>query len=130
MLPISSAVTMPGRCYLTSRAIAEQRPELALAFMRALAASVQEIIAGSVAPLVTRCAAAFDMQGLGPIEQSVAIVQWETENWLADGRPELLRNQDSGWQAGMTAMADAGLANVSPDTELYTNRFVAEVLPR
>jgi hypothetical protein len=129
VLPISHTVAIPGRCYITSRAIADQRPELALAFMRAMAASMLEIIAGPVEPLLTRCAAAFDMPGLGPPAQSVAIMQWETQNWLADGRAVLLRNLDTGWRAGVTAMAEAGLASVPPNTELYTNRFVAQVLP-
>jgi NitT/TauT family transport system substrate-binding protein len=129
VLPVNRTVAMPGHCYMTTRAIVEQRPELALAFMRSMAASVLEIIAGPIEQLVTRCATTFDMPGLGPLPQSVAIVQWQTQTWLADGRATLLRNLDAGWRTGVTAMAETGLASVPADTELYTNRFVTQVLP-
>jgi NitT/TauT family transport system substrate-binding protein len=129
VLPISRSVLLPGRCYLTSRDIADRRPELALAFMRAIAASVLEFIVGPIGPLVIRCATAFDMPGLGPMAQSVAIVQWDIQTWLADGRAALLRNLDPVWRAGVEAMAQAGLARVPPGTKLYTNRFVAQALP-
>ena len=129
VLPISLAVAMPGHCLMTTRAIAEQRPELALGFVRAMAASMLEIVAGPIEAVVARCAARFDMPGLGPMAQSVAIVQWQTQTWLADGRGALLRNLDGGWGAGVAEMAEAGLASVPPGVELYTNRFVAQALP-
>jgi hypothetical protein len=129
VLPISLAVAMPGHCLMTTRAIAEQRPELALGFTRAMAASMLEIVAGPIDAVVSRCAARFDMPGLGPMAQSVAIVQWQVQTWLADGRGALLRNLDGGWRAGVGEMAEAGLATVPPGAELYTNRFVAQALP-
>jgi len=66
---------------------------------------------------------------LGDRDESVAIVQWNAQDRLSDGRAALLRNLDGGWQAGVAAMAEAGLASVPPGIELYTNRFVAKVLP-
>jgi NitT/TauT family transport system substrate-binding protein len=128
VLPISLAVAMPGHCLMTTRAIAEQRSELALGFVRAMAASMLEIIAGPIDAVVARCAARFDMPGLGPMAQSVAIVQWQVETWLADGRAALLRNLEAGWHAGLAEMAEAGLATVPAGVELYTNRFVGQAL--
>jgi hypothetical protein len=60
--------------------------------------------------------------------QSVAIVQWQVETWLADGRAALLRNLEAGWRAGLAEMAEAGLATVPAGVELYTNRFVGQAL--
>jgi NitT/TauT family transport system substrate-binding protein len=128
VLPISLAVAMPGHCLMTTRAIVDQRPELALAFTRAVAASMLEIIAGPIDAVVARCAARFDMPGLGPMAQSVAIVQWQVETWLAEGRAGLLRNLEAGWRAGLAEMAEAGLATVPAGAELYTNRFVGQAL--
>jgi hypothetical protein len=129
VLPVSRYATIPGRCFQTTRAIAEERPLLVLAFLRAITASVLEMIAGPIEPLVSRCTAAFDMPGLGPMARTVAIVQWEIETWLAEGRRELLRNIDAGWRTGLAAMAEAGLGSVQPGTEVYTNRFIEQVLP-
>jgi NitT/TauT family transport system substrate-binding protein len=129
VLPISRYVTMPGHCFITTGAIADKRPALALAFTRAMAASMLEIIAGPIEPLVTRCAASFSLPGLGPMAQSAAIVRWQTQTWLADGRAALLRNLDTGWRTGVAEMADAGLGTLPPDAEIYTNRFVAQALP-
>jgi NitT/TauT family transport system substrate-binding protein len=129
VLPVSRYATIPGRCFQTTRAIADERPQLVVAFLRAMTASVLEMIAGPIEPLVTRCTAAFDMPGLGPLARTVAVVQWEIQTWLAEGRPQLLRNIDAGWQTGMAAMADAGLGSVPPGTKVYTNRFIEQVLP-
>jgi ABC-type nitrate/sulfonate/bicarbonate transport system substrate-binding protein len=130
VLRIGDVVKMPGRCYITTRTIVEQRPELAAAFMRAMAASVLELIAGPIEPLIARCAAAFDMPSLGPMAESVAIMNWIMRSWLDDGRSELLRNSDAAWRSGFAAMADAGLASGLSAGALYTNRFVEQALPR
>lgn len=130
VLPISRYTSIPGRCIQTTRAIAEQRPQLVVAFLRAMTASMLEMIAGPIETLVARCAAAFDMPGLGPMAQAVATVQWEIQNWLAQGRTELLRNIDAGWRDGAADIARAGLGTVPPGTELYTNRFLGQALPQ
>lgn len=129
-LPISDAVTMPGRCYQTTRTIVEQRPDLALAFTRAMAASVREIVASPDEALYARCAVAFDIPATRTMAQNLAIMQWMAKTWLADGRAELLRNPEARWRAGVTEMADAGIATVPAATELFTNRFVEQALPR
>ena len=128
VLPIGGTIAMPGHCCVTTSAIGDQRPDLVLGFTRAIAASMLEIIAGPLEPVIARCAAAYDMPGLGPMAQAEAIVRWQTRTWLVDGRAALLRNLDAGWRAGLAEMADAGLATVPPGTKLYTNRFVAQAL--
>jgi NitT/TauT family transport system substrate-binding protein len=130
VLPVSAVVKLPGRGYLTTSTIVAQLPDLALAFTRAMAASVQEIIATPDAALYARCAAAFDFPPTRTAAQSVGIMQWMAATWMAEGRAELLRNPEAGWRAGVAEMAAAGIASVKPGTELYTNRFVDQVLSR
>jgi hypothetical protein len=120
---------MPGRCYLTTSAMVAQKPAHVAAFIKGIIASMREIIAGPAEPLIARSAAAFDITHIGSMPENVAAVQSIVRGWLAAGPAQLMRNIDADWQAGVTIMAEAGLATLPPGKTLYTNRFVDQVPP-
>jgi ABC-type nitrate/sulfonate/bicarbonate transport system substrate-binding protein len=115
---------MPSQCYFTTREVIEKSPELCQGFVRALRASVAEIMAGPVAPIITRAAKDYDIPGIKDPATLVKTIEEDIPLWLSQGKENLMRNVPALWQAGRDAMADAGLANIADATTLYTNRFV------
>jgi ABC-type nitrate/sulfonate/bicarbonate transport system substrate-binding protein len=121
---------MPGQVYITTQTIAREMPDLVLHFLRAIKASVDELLTQPIAPIFHRAAADFEIPGLADMDTAVAVQQTTMKQlWLSEGRPNLLRNVDHLWADGATALRQASLASVDPTT-LYTNRFIDQALKR
>jgi len=115
---------MPSQIYLTTQTIIDRQPEQCLAFVRALKASVDEIMKGPVAPLITRAAKEFEIPGIrdpAALEQTIA---GDIPLWLSQGPQNLMRNVPALWKSARDSLAAAGLADVPDETKLYTNVFV------
>jgi ABC-type nitrate/sulfonate/bicarbonate transport system substrate-binding protein len=115
---------MPSQIYLTTRRIIETQPEQCQAFVRALKASVDEIIAGPIEPLIERASKEFEIPG---IRDRAALVQTIVEDiplWMSQGKQNLMRNVPALWRSCRDNLAAAGLADIPDETKLYTNAFV------
>jgi ABC-type nitrate/sulfonate/bicarbonate transport system substrate-binding protein len=122
---------MPSQCYITSRELAERRPETVVRFLRAMRDSMNEMLPGAQATraVFERASRDFDIPGIRAIDDVVAVSEASKEQlWLARGRDALLRNLPDLWESGLKALRDAGLANPAALGELWTNRFVDEAL--
>lgn len=120
---------MPGQVYQTTKDIAAAKPELVRAYLRAMKASVDELVNEPIAPIFRRATKDFDIAGLADMDGAVA-VQKATEDqlWLSEGKPNLLRNLPPLFAAGVETLRQGGIADIQDPTSLYTNRFIDEVL--
>ncbi len=115
---------MPSQIYLTTRTIIDHQPDLCRAFLRGLKASVDEIMAGPVEPLIERASKQFEIPGIRDRAALVQTIADDIPLWLSQGRDNLLRNVPTLWQSAATSLAAAGLADIPDVTKLYTNAFV------
>ena len=125
-LSVDLPVPAPGQVLHATRETLEKKPELTLKVMRALKASMEEIIKGPIEPIFERAAKDFEIPGAKDIAMlSAQLRQAIGDNWYADGKPEtLLRNLPGRWKAGCDALRSVGFADVKDPTSLYTNAFL------
>ncbi len=64
-----------------------------------------------------------DLDSLVAVQQEV-----NREQWLIDGKENLLRNSPSLWQSVTDGLREIGVADVADPTTLYTNKFVDAVM--
>lgn len=120
---------IPSQVYVTTRAIAEQQPDLALRFMRAIKASVDEIMTEPLDLLYTRAERDFDIPGLKDMPTAVTVMEGLRDNlWLSEGRDNLLRNVPDLWHAGVEALRADGFPNIQTATAYYTNEFIDKAM--
>ena len=128
-LSIDTAVPAPGQLYYTTRAIAANNPALVTAVLRALRASVLEIMSAPLAPIYRRAAKDFeiprskDLDTLAALQQAII-----AQLWLSAGKENLLRNVPATWQSGVESLRRVGVADVKDATTLYTNSFLDTVM--
>lgn len=115
----------PSQCYLTTRQVIEQRPEMLTKLTKAMKASVEEILRDDMVPIFKRAAKVFDIPGMQNVENIANIAKLEAVKlWLSEGRENLMRNVPKLWENGAEAMRAAGLADIKNVEAIYTNRFV------
>ena len=115
---------MPSQSYFTTQSVIDKQPDTVLAFVKAMKASADEMVAGPLDPILDRCAAQFDIPGVRDRAGSLLTVKGDIDLWLSQGRDNLLRNVPALWQSAADNLRDAGLADIPDVTKLYTNRFV------
>jgi hypothetical protein len=93
--------------------------------MRGLKASVDEIVAGPVLPIIERAAKDFDNPGMKDPQRLADLVQSVIEQfWLGEGKQNLLRNMPTRYKAGADALRDVGIADIKDPDSFYTNQFL------
>lgn len=117
---------MPSQSYFTTQAMIDRQPETVLAFVKAMKASAEEMIAGPLGPILDRSAGQFEIPGIRDRPGLLLTVEGDIALWLSDGRDNLLRNIPALWQSARDNLAEAGIADIADVTRLYTNRFVDE----
>lgn len=122
---------MPSQCYVTTNEVAEKRPELLVKALRGLKASVDQVIAGPIGPLIARASKDFDVPGSRNLAALTANMDAAKELYFSQGRENLLRNVPKLWREGADVIAKAGLGDVTGTVDkLYTNRFVDAALKK
>jgi ABC-type nitrate/sulfonate/bicarbonate transport system substrate-binding protein len=122
-------VDMPGQVYMTTAEVMATKPDLVVRCLKALKASVDELMTQPTAPIFERAAKDFDIPGLADMASQVAYLKLAiATQWLARGRENLLINLPKVWESGVAALRDAGIADVKDPASLYTNRFIDEAL--
>lgn len=112
---------MPNQGYLTTRGFLEKNPDAAVAFIKALKASVEEILTQPPRPIFERAAKDFEIQGIRDMDNILAI----SKNWpnllLSQGRENLLRNVPALWKSGVDELVDVGFLQATDPGVFYTN---------
>ncbi|HTY70522.1 MAG TPA: ABC transporter substrate-binding protein [Alphaproteobacteria bacterium] len=121
-------VPMPGQCYVTTREELDHHSDRALRFLRAMRASVDELLTKPLPPIFERAAKDFDIPGIANVDHLVGSIEAARALWLAQGRNNLLRNVPALWEAGAAALNDAGLAKLPDPHALYTNAVIDKAL--
>jgi NitT/TauT family transport system substrate-binding protein len=119
---------MPGQCWVTTRDIAQREPETIVRFLRAMKASVEDLLATPFNQIVDRLVRDFEVPGARDRAQLEATFKAAKELWFTQGRENLLRNVPDLWRAGARALAEAQIVNVANVDEYYTNAFVDQAL--
>ena len=118
---------MPSQSYFTTADIIQKSPDQVLAFVKALKASVDEIIKGPVDPLIVRASKEFEIPGIRDRAALVHTIDEDIPLWLSHGKENLLRNIPELWHEAKVTLGEAGLATIDDETTLYTNTFVDQV---
>jgi len=120
---------MPGQIYMAARDTLASKPELAVRFLRAMKASVDELMTKPLEPIFERAAKDYEIPGLKNIDIPVAVEQTSIDQlWLSEGRQNLMRNVPALWQSGVDALHGIDLLTIADATPLYTNKFIDEAL--
>ncbi|HUZ74001.1 MAG TPA: ABC transporter substrate-binding protein [Stellaceae bacterium] len=128
-LDIDDVMPAPGALYYTTREMIATKPDLVMRVMRAMKASVQELMTAPLAPIFRRAAKDFDIPRMNQLDAVVAVQKaFMQQLWLAEGRQNLLRNVPPLWQRATDALHQVGIADVKDPTTLYTNQFVDAVM--
>lgn len=124
-------VPMPSQCYIVARSTAEKRPDLVVRALRGLKASVDQVVAGPIGPLIARASKDFDIPGRRNLDALTANSNAAKELYFSQGKENLMRNVPTLWRNGVDAMAKAGLGDLTKIVDtLYTNRFLDQALIR
>jgi ABC-type nitrate/sulfonate/bicarbonate transport system substrate-binding protein len=120
---------MPGQCYVTTREMAEKRPETVVRFLRAMRDSMNEMLTQPNPPIFERAGKQFDIPGIRDLDTVVAVSDASKQQlWLSKGRENLLRNVPDLWAEGIKALRDNGVANPPNPDQLWTNTFIDQAL--
>ena len=116
---------MPGQCYISSRQLIEQKPDLYTRAMKAMYASAREIMTKPLQPIFERAAKDFEIPNIRNVQDLVEVEKATAERlWLSEGPENLLRNVPKLWKSGVDALRDNKVADPGDPEALYTNRFV------
>ena len=127
-LVIDTIIPGPGLVTFCTRDTAAKNPDLVLRMLRALKASVLEIVEQPLAPIFRRAAQDFEISRMNDLDTLVAVQEQVNQHqWLVDGRQNLMRNQPQLWQSAVDGLREIGVADVKDATTLYTNSFVDQL---
>ncbi|HUB95220.1 MAG TPA: ABC transporter substrate-binding protein [Stellaceae bacterium] len=125
LLDIDKVIPAPGALYYTTRDMVAKKPDMVQRTLKALKASVDELIAGPDGPIFQRAAKDFDIPRIKDLDTLVALEEaYAQQIWLAEGKETLLHNVPSLWASGVAGMREAGIIDATDPTAFYTNRFV------
>ncbi len=120
---------MPSQCYVTTREIAERRPETVVRFLRAMRDSMNEMLTQPNRPIFERASRDFEIPGIRDLDTVVAVSDAsKAQLWLARGRENLLRNVPELWASAFEALSGASMPVPRDPAAAWTNRFVDEAL--
>jgi ABC-type nitrate/sulfonate/bicarbonate transport system substrate-binding protein len=118
-------VPAPSVTFWTRRDIVSERPDYVRRVMQGIKASVDEIIAGPIEPILERASKDFEIPGIRDIKALADLERGMVQEiWLAKGRQNLLRNDAGAYQTAAEFFRTLKIADIKDPAALYTNRFV------
>jgi len=117
----------PSQVYFCTKETADTEPDTVLRFLRAIRASVDELLADDVDPLIAGMVDAYDVIGEDHPEILKKSFLAERELWFSEGEENLMRNVPSLWENAGRLARKAGIADVEDVTVAYTNEFVDQI---
>jgi len=120
---------LPGQCYYAMADTIANRPQVVVSFLKAIHASVEEMLSQPLTPLIRRAAKDFDIPGANDMDMLEAMLKAAiNETMLSEGKQNLLRNLPQLWSGGCDALRLAHIVDIKDPGVLYTNKFVDEAL--
>jgi NitT/TauT family transport system substrate-binding protein len=125
---VDAPVPAPGQVYYATRETLETKPDLVLRVLRGLRSSMEECITQPLEPIFARAIKDYEIPGA---KDPAALAAQEksaiAENWLAEGKENLLHNLPQRWISGCDALRQVGIADVKDPTTLYTDQFLRQL---
>lgn len=119
---------MPSQGYVATRAMVEGKPETMIRVMRAMKASIEEVMTTPLKAVYERAMKDFEIPGLKDMDAVVEVQKAAMDKlWLSEGRENLMRNVPRLWASGVEALNGAGLTALKSPESLYTNSYVDAV---
>ena len=119
---------MPSQGYVATRAMIDGKPDTMVRAMRAMKASIEEIMTRPLNAIYERAAKDFEIPGLKDMDTVVEVQKTAMDKlWLSEGRENLMRNVPKLWSSGVDALNSAGITALKSPESLYTNMFVDAV---
>ena len=115
---------IPGGAYVVTKEFADSEPEKVSKFIRALQASVREILSEDANKILDRVEGKFEITGEKARDFRLDAVKTYNELIMGKGAENVLKNVPSVWRASAELAQKAGIATVTNIDELYTNRFL------
>lgn len=115
---------IPGGAYVVTREMGEKQPETIVKFLRAIHASVIELLTDDLNKILDRAERQFEITGNKSREFRLDALKAYNALIVAKGKENILRNIPSVWQASAALTQKAGVATVANIDDLYTNRFL------
>ncbi len=119
---------LPGQCYYAMQETLQARPQAIVSFLKAIRASVEEMLNEPLVPLIKRAGKDFEIPGSNDPEMLSAMLKAAIDTMLAQGKANLMRNLPQLWNGGCEALRLAHIVDIKDPSVLYTNRFVDEAL--
>jgi ABC-type nitrate/sulfonate/bicarbonate transport system substrate-binding protein len=120
---------LPGQCYYAMSETIANRPQVIVSFLKAIHASVEEMLSEPLTPLIQRATKDFDIPGANDLDMLEAMLKAAVnETMLSEGKQNLMRNIPRLWSDGCDALRLAQIVDVKDPGVLYTNKFVDEAL--
>ena len=120
---------LPGQCYYAMSETIKTRPQVVVSFLKAIHASIEEMLSEPLEPLIRRAIKDFDIPGANDVDMLVAMLKAAiNETMLAQGKENLMRNLPQLWTGGCDALRLAHIVDVKDPSVLYTNQFVDAAL--
>jgi ABC-type nitrate/sulfonate/bicarbonate transport system substrate-binding protein len=122
-------VPMPGQVFMTMPETTIAKPDLVVRVLKALKASVDEIMTQPIEPIIQRAAKDFEFGGRSDMGALLEFNKLQVSQlWLAQGKENLLRNVPRLWESGVAELREAGIADIKDPSVLYTNAFIDKAL--
>lgn len=121
---INRFVPIPGGAYVVSKEFADRQPKAVTNFVRALRASVSELLTADPNSILDRVEAKFELIGDKSREFRLDAVAAYNVLIVGKGKENVLVNIPDVWQASAELIQKAQVATVSDIKNIYTNKFV------
>jgi len=117
----------PSQVYVCTKETAEKEPETVVRFLKAIKASVDEIVSGDRGKILERMVKDFDVIGAKRKAITLASLDAEVKLWFSEGKENLMRNVPKLWTSAQKLTASAGIGKIDNIEALYTNKFMDRV---
>lgn len=122
----SESAPMPGGVIITTKAFAEQNPETAVKFVRAMRNSALECLSADTGMILDRIAKKYELQTNADRGFRIEAIKAYNELTVSAGKNNIMRNVPEVWAKAAELIVQANIAKVADVTALYTNKYVDE----
>jgi ABC-type nitrate/sulfonate/bicarbonate transport system substrate-binding protein len=127
VLNVDTFAPIVGGAYVASRAFLEQSPKAPVQFLRAIKASVNDILSANPNTILDRIEKKYEVAGEKDRAYRIEALQAVIALSMAQGKDNLLKNLPTLWKNGADLVTKSNIAKIPDATALYTNAFIDEV---
>jgi NitT/TauT family transport system substrate-binding protein len=127
VLNVDSFAPIVGGAYVASRAFLDQNPKAPVQFLRAIKASVNELLTANPNMILDRIEKKYEISGEKDRAYRIEALQAVVALSMTQGKDNVLKNLPGLWKSGADLVTRSNIAKIPDATALYTNKFIDEV---